>query len=204
MDLLDLVARMGQTPMLVDAGLSVQPMTTELAAATGLASGVIVAGVEAGSPAATILQPGDVITSLDGDAVDGPDSLLLDLGVRLATGKAAVTYVRNGQSRTGEIGPLPADREGTLSSLTLNAVPGQGTRVGAIAFGTPFHAAGLAVDDLIVKVGAVTAPGPAEVRRQLAATPRGEYLLLVVRRGDTQRVVAVQPRPDRDGRDSTR
>jgi len=53
-------------------GVSLQPLTTELAQALGLAGprGAIVARVQPGSPAAAQLKPNDVIVSFDGVAVD--------------------------------------------------------------------------------------------------------------------------------------
>jgi serine protease Do len=57
-------------------GISVQSMTPELAQHFGAAAGVLVSAVRGDSPAAKAgIAVGDVITTVDGERIDGPGDL---------------------------------------------------------------------------------------------------------------------------------
>ena len=75
--------------------------------------------------------------------------------------------------------------------LQLQLVRGVGSRVMQILKGTPLDLAGLRADDVIVSIADTRSPTPAEVHRALADTPAGEFILIVVRRGEGRRVMAV-------------
>ena len=78
--------------------------------ATEAGAGVDVAEVTAGSAAATAgLQAGDVITSVDGTAIDGPDTLGAVIGTHQPGDEVKVTYARDGASHdvTVTLGPAP-------------------------------------------------------------------------------------------------
>jgi hypothetical protein len=203
-DVLDTVERLlVSPPMPIDPGIAVQPLTTGLAAATGTPRGVVVARVFEDGPAAGVLEPGDVITAVDGTSVDTPDALLLQLGTRLASGPVPVVFARQRKLQTAmlplegrEWPPAPDDDD-----LALQATAG-GTRIPIVERGSSWEAAGLQAGDEIVRVGDIDAPGPGMVRQAIAETGAGEYLMLVIRRGGEQRVVAVQrpPEPNAPGR----
>jgi S1-C subfamily serine protease len=74
----------------------------------------------------------------------------------------------------------------------LQFVRGVGTQVTAAGDGSPFAAAGVAAGDIIVRAGGVASPTPAQVRAALRSAPAGSFVLLVLRRGDTQHVTAVR------------
>ncbi len=79
--------------------------------ATEDGDGVTVASVDAGSAAAKAgLQEGDVITKVDGNVVDGPDTLGADISGHQPGDKVTITYTRNGTSHdiTVTLGARPA------------------------------------------------------------------------------------------------
>jgi len=200
-DLLDTAERLTSMPAPpADPGLAVQPLTVALSFATGASRGVVVSEVFPGGPAAGVLEAGDVITELDGQTVDSPEHVLLRLGTSYGDEPVSITVVRNGETRSatlrGHRGPVPASTDD--DALTFASVPGAGTAMTAVHPGSPFEAAGLSAGDLIVRAGNVSAPTPAQVRRAIADTDPGDFLLLAVRRDDRQRVVAVQMPPHTD------
>jgi S1-C subfamily serine protease len=170
----------------------VQPLSPALAAATGATRGVVVSEVIEGGAASTVLEPGDVITEVDGLAVDAPEPLLLGLAARLSAGPASITFVRAGEVHRAELSPAAAVHEQTGDALMLRAVAGVGSRIVSVQPGSAFDAAGLADTDVIVGIGGTRAPSPAQVRRAIAQAAPGASLLFAVRRDDRQRVVAVR------------
>jgi S1-C subfamily serine protease len=177
-----------------DPGIAVQILTAELARATGAPAGVVVADVLERGPAFGVLEPGDVIADVQGQPVTGPEALLLDLGARLATGPARITVVRRGQTRTIELRPpagTAARDAATRSESIALEFTGGGIRVVSLSDDSAFAHAGLAANDLIVRAGDVDAPAPAELRAAIRSTPRRQFVLLVVKRGQSQRILAI-------------
>jgi len=67
-------------------------------------SGAEVAQVKSGSPAAAAgLKAGDVITSFEGQAIQSPDDLTAAVAGKAPGDKVAVTYVRNGNTKTTQV-----------------------------------------------------------------------------------------------------
>ncbi len=180
----------------VDPGLTLQPLTAPVAAATGATAGVVVAAVEPRGPAATVLEPGDVIVAMEGAAVPAPAELLLDLGTRLAAGPVRIAFVRQQQTHEAELrlaGPAAGG-----GPWTLERVRGTGARVTALDGASALAQAGVAPGDVIVRAGTIAAPTPAQIDALLRHTRSEGAPLLVVRRGDSQFVTAVRME-DRDG-----
>jgi serine protease Do len=73
----DMPDREGNQPQKARLGVTIQPLTDQLGAFLGVPNkkGVLVASVIDGSPSAGKLKSGDVITSVDGKAVESPDEL---------------------------------------------------------------------------------------------------------------------------------
>jgi hypothetical protein len=190
-DVLDTVTRLGTAPALADAGLAVQPLTPTVAAAAGAAQGVVVADVAVTSPAAGLLAPGDLITAIDGQPIGEPDTLLLQLGTRLAAGAVDITYVRQRQVRTARLERIVAAKAAPVDDpVILQRVPGLGSRVAELPHGSTLGLAGLDIDDLIVRAGGLPSPSPDQIRQLMTGTPSGEFVLFIVRRGDRQSVIA--------------
>ncbi|MGH9163563.1 MAG: S1C family serine protease [Vicinamibacteraceae bacterium] len=90
-------------------GVSVQPLTPQLAEYFGVKSGVLIFSVEADSPAAKAgLRAGDVVTAVEGRAVE--DVAAIRRAVRdLDNRDATLSVTRDGQSRSVKVTfPEPA------------------------------------------------------------------------------------------------
>jgi S1-C subfamily serine protease len=88
-------------------GIAYGPLTPSLAARLGVnttTSGVVVGQVAAGSPAASAgLQPGDVITAIDGQPLDSESALAESLNKHKPGDSVALTVIRNGQQQNVSI-----------------------------------------------------------------------------------------------------
>ena len=191
-------------------GVRIQAVSETIAEAMGLekAEGALVSDVAAGGPADTAgLQAGDVITAVDGEAIEDTG----DLQRRIATlgpgHGAKLSVIRGDESLTlsvdlGRAGATkqasgdgdPADgtpRLGvTLAETEDNA---GGVRVVAVDPDGPAAIAGLRRGDTITAVGADKVASADEVVRGIrgaAETGRKAVLLRLLRDGDT-RFVAV-------------
>jgi S1-C subfamily serine protease len=195
-DINDTIERLasGNSTQPSDAGISVQPLTPALAAATGSPTGVVVAEVREDGPADGVLEPGDVITSFGGETIDSAERLLLQLARQPSGTSVALTIVRGRQTREASLtlAPAPAPTAVRSEPLGMRYQRGVGSVVTDVPAGTSVAAAGLVEGDVIVRAGSVQAPSPAQVLKALASLAAGEYLLLTIRRDERQRLVAVQ------------
>ncbi len=83
-------------------GIKIQDLTLELAAAFGLKDnkGAVVAEVEQGAPAHKAgLQPGDIITAINGKPVDSATDVRNRVGLLRIGERVKITIVRNGRTR---------------------------------------------------------------------------------------------------------
>ncbi len=86
-------------------GVSVQPVTAELAASLNLErpTGVLIKAVHAASPLkAAGLRVGDIITAINGLPVENPDALAFRTATQRVGSKASLSYLRNGQLATAQ------------------------------------------------------------------------------------------------------
>jgi Do/DeqQ family serine protease len=92
-------------------GASLQIVSREIADSLGLdrPSGALVADLSAGGPAAEAgLQRGDLITAIDGQAVEDPEGLGYRMATRPLGGTASLTLLRNGKQVTALVKLVPA------------------------------------------------------------------------------------------------
>ena len=80
-------------------GAQVTPVPPAVAKAWGIPHGLFVQAVT-GAAAAAGLQPGDVVISIDGRAMDSVDALTLLLLTKSAGDQVKITYVREGDEHT--------------------------------------------------------------------------------------------------------
>jgi serine protease Do len=83
-------------------GVSIQPLTEDLAAQFGLkdSDGVLVGDVVAGSPAQRAgMRPGDVIREIDGDKVSNPNQLRNTISSKRPGTEVTVTLIRDKQEQ---------------------------------------------------------------------------------------------------------
>src|SRR5262249_48237046 len=82
-------------------GLQVQPISAELAQASGGTAGLFVQAVTAGGPAASAgLQPGDVIVEIEGEPADSIDPLIVKTLEMKAGDVVHLKYERHGVQHT--------------------------------------------------------------------------------------------------------
>ncbi len=193
-------------------GIAMQPLTPALAAAIGQpkAHGVIVANVEADSPAdKATLRQGDVITAFNGDAIKDPRDLARGVA-NTANGSAAkVTVLRDGHESVMDvaIGEQPGKMasqtdETNRSPVGLALAPldqtaqeqlgigssVKGVVVAQVTPGSRADESGVQSGDVIVRVGnqPVATPAEAAAKIHAAQTDKKEAVpLLVMRNGAT-------------------
>jgi Do/DeqQ family serine protease len=98
-------------------GATVQDLTPDIAAAlhTDHAGGAVITAVDDGSPAAEAgLQPGDIVTSIGGRAVDTAAQFTNAVGLARVGQHLALSVLRNGQSTETKVGVVP-DRQQAVS-----------------------------------------------------------------------------------------
>jgi serine protease Do len=165
-------------------GVSMQPLNAELASALRLPDtrGVLVAGVEPGSPAASAgVKAGDVVVGIDGR----PVALARDLAVAVAEAAprstATLTLLRDGQrvEQVVTLGQREAPRQeardteaprGASLGLRLSAgKAGEGVTVAAVEPGSIAATRGLQAGDVILRAGEREVRRPEDVSQAVAA-----------------------------------
>jgi serine protease Do len=202
-------------------GVQIQDLDDDLADSLGLDStnGALVTEVVPGGPAANGgVQAGDVVTRFNGQEVDSTRTLRRSVGAAPPNRPARLTVWRDGRSRdlTVELGELeesaaaaasnPAQGQSgsgalglTLQSLTGDAraqlgLPNtvQGALVTNVSPGSTAAEKGLRPGDVITRVNQRAVANVADAVAELnAAKENNENALLLVRRGDSQRFVAL-------------
>jgi serine protease Do len=187
------------------------------------ASGALVSEVLPGTAAARAgLQRGDVIRAVNGRPVEDSSDLPPLIGALAPKSRAQVTVVRDGKTvqvpvvldalsasadAQGEGDePRTAPREAAANSSLgigvqdlgaaerqkLGLRANEGVRISRVD-GTPARDAGLQPGDVILQVGRTDVGSAAELARAVASVPRGQSVMLLVRRGRATQFVAVDP-----------
>jgi serine protease Do len=192
-------------------GVEAQPVSETMAKAMHLSqnSGALIAGVQADAPAAHAgLEPGDVITSVNGKAVTNPRDLALDIAAVQPDEQAKLQVLHEGETKTMDVkvGQLPneqmaagehsSESKGRIGvalaplspdlSSQLNVPDGtRGVVVRNVEPGSPADQAGLEAGDVIVGIGGkkVTSPSEAASAIRGAATDHA-VALRIIRNGE--------------------
>jgi S1-C subfamily serine protease len=172
-----------------DLGVVVQRLTAELALATRVDRGIVVADVDADGPASTVLAPGDVLTMLAGQPVTDPGEFFLQVAQRRVDENVEVSFVRSGTAAKAMLTVRAASPVAETEAMSLVREPGLGTRVER---GGRERVPGLQPGDIVTRAAATAAPTPAQLRALLAQASTSEFLTMVVRRDGRQRVVAAR------------
>jgi hypothetical protein len=190
-DLFDTAARLDANTegTVGDLGVAVQRLTAELALATRVDRGVLVAEVDTDGPASTVLEPGDVLTMLAGQPVTDPGEFLLNVAQRRADETLEISFVRSGKVATATLRVRAASPGSEAEAISFVREPGVGTRVER---GGRERAPGLQPGDIITRAAATAAPTPAQLRAHLAQASTSGFLVLVVRRDGRQQVIAAR------------
>jgi serine protease Do len=205
-------------------GVSIQQVTPDLAKQFGLKEtmGALVSEVMENSPAARAgLQSGDIITALDGKAVDGP-SMLRNLVAQTPVGKKvklAVLRERKSVTMTvavaeqpKEVAEAPEDsaessaaKGGALAGVEVRALtpdilrqlglpPGTaGVVVSGVADGSAAESGGLQPGDVITEINRQRVANLADFRRVTAKLGKKQNVLLYVNRQGRKLFIAIKP-----------
>lgn len=201
-------------------GVQVQPVTKEIAESLGLkdAGGALVSGTEPGGPAAKAgLKSGDVVISINGNAVKDSRDLARKIAGITPNTAVKVAYVRDGKAQTANVTPgqlqdqttrraappegqgsergLPTGRLG-IAVAPASRVMGIGVQGLAVLRIDPSGTAaeaGLTQGDVILKVGPQEMQSPQDLTRVLdeAARHNKQHVLALVRRDDHNVFVAL-------------
>jgi serine protease Do len=161
-------------------GVSLQPVDAEMAAALGTAEtkGALVNAVEPGSPAARAgLRAGDVVTAIDGRAVETPRDLAAGVADVPPGRTATLAILRDGASTEArvEIGSHPANAAPAVKpgqpALGLGLAPrqGGGAEITRVEPGSAAAERGLAPGDVVLRAGEREVRSPQDVAEAIAA-----------------------------------
>jgi len=200
-------------------GVGIQELTPSLAQAFHVPTekGALVGNVDPGTPGAKAgLERGDVITELNGEAVDGPNDLRLKVSTMAPGTTVHLKVLRNGQPRdvTLTLGEAPAAKgagatEGAEENSPMRGVQvrdlndsirrelGLGANVTGVVVtdipdGSSAQEAGLQRGDVIEQVNRQPVNSVSDYQRLLAQAGK-EAVMLLVNRGGTTRFFVVEP-----------
>jgi serine protease Do len=185
-------------------GVQIQPVTPDIADSLGLkkASGALVSEPQPNSPAAKAgIESGDVITSVDGNAVENARELARKIGTMAPGASVKLNLIHQGQEKTVTLtlGTLPKEHQAAkeqnsrevpdsdVPKLGLTLAPasqesgsgGNGVVVTAVDPNGVAADHGFQVGDVILDVGGKSVSNPADVRKELAqARKEGKHALL--------------------------
>jgi serine protease Do len=196
-------------------GVQIQPVTPEIADSIGMkkATGALVSEPQANSPASKAgIESGDVITSVDGNAVADARDLARRIGTMAPGSSVKLGLIHKGQEKTVTLtlGTLPNERQAAnqedqhaapdeMPKLGLTLAPAKdagednGVLVTAVEPDGVAADHGFQVGDIILDVGGKSVTNPADVRKQLAdARKEGKHALLFrVKSSEGTRFVAL-------------
>lgn len=174
-------------------GIDVHDLSPALVTATGARTGVIVSRVYPDGPAAAAFSATDVIEAANGEPVASMDDWRA-ISARLRPGASIALTVRRREKvfnvTLTAAAPPPAQTVRQPLGLTLRSVPALGAEVVDVATPSSAGRAGLLAGDLIVAIGDIQRPTPAQVTRAFAAAS-DRPVLAVIARGERHQVVAL-------------
>ena len=199
-------------------GVQIQPVSDEMTDSLGVANtkGALVADAVKGAPAAEAgVKAGDVITAVNGEAIDGPKELARKIAGLGPQAKVEITVMRGGAAKTIglTLGTLPGEKQAkaekpasektSLASLGLelapaSSVPGAGKEGVVVANVDPDGAAGqrgLRSGDVILEAAGKPVTQASDISAALAEAKKEgrKVVLLRVKSGDSTRFVALAP-----------
>ena len=195
-------------------GVQIQPVTSVIAESLGIkeSKGALVAEPMADSPAAKAgIQPGDVITAVNGNLVKDARDLVMQIGGMAPGAAVNVTIWREGAEKSISLtlGEMPKERTAAMPQLAATDVPKLGLMLAAaehVAGGGPegvvvvdIDPRGLASEhgfkagDIILDVGGKKVVSPVEVRNAIRdAQMNGKRAVLMRLKSDeVTRFVAI-------------
>jgi serine protease Do len=181
-------------------GVQIQPVTTDVADALGLkqTTGALVAEPQADSPAAKAgVKAGDVIVSLDGNAIKDSRELSQKIGAASPGSTVKLGVIRAGEQQTINVtlAQLPEQKQALADTgqegrssprlgLTLGTSD-SGVVVTGVDPNGPAAEHGIKTGDVITNVGGTSVATPTDVQKQLADLRKaGKHTVLVQVKSD--------------------
>jgi serine protease Do len=196
-------------------GVLIQPLTPELADSFGIEqrSGILIAQVSEGSPADKAgLRQGDVVVGYRGKPISDVGRFRNQVSLTAPGSREELTILRDGKRKdvTVTIGTLEGNEQValgpaqstdelglTVQTLTpqlaeqLDAKPGEGVVVTSVEPDSAAADAGLQPGTLILEVNQEAVKNAQDFARRVEANADKKRLLLLVRKDDMQRYVAL-------------
>jgi S1-C subfamily serine protease len=174
-------------------GIDVQALTPQIRAATGLTSGVVVTWVEPQGAAAGKIIATDIIGAANDQVIQTKADW--DAHTARVTARENVTLRiwRAGRTERVQVTALEP-RIAAASSrlgLTMRYSSGVGAEVLFVEEGSAAMRAGIAVGDVLTRVGDIAAPRPAQINVTFAAASKDGALLVAITRRTERLVVAL-------------
>jgi hypothetical protein len=182
-----------------DIGITVQPLSPSIAAASGAAFGVIVSAIDPAGPASGALVPTEVIEAVDGGEIRSVDHWQARVA-RATAGKILTLRIRN-RDGVREVPVTAAPRRGLSAGpeqepprlgLRLRTVSNVGVEVMSVQPQSSAARAGIRTGDVITVAGGQPAPTSASMTRAFASLPPGGSLLIAVMREQKPLVMAIE------------
>jgi serine protease Do len=172
-------------------GLTVQDLTPTLAKHFGTPKGVVVADVEARSPAAGKLERGDVVTRIDGREVQSREEFDDLVAAHGAGDDIRLTVRRDGRDEdvTLAAAVFPTEEADDLAWQLLGLGLGEdddGVLVAKVRDRSPAARIGVRRGDRLLGVGGAPVHSRAEFRRKMIEVRRARGVLLAIGRGQYQ------------------
>jgi serine protease Do len=202
-------------------GVQIGEVSKDVAESLGLpkATGALVRGVEAGSPAEKAgLEAGDIITRFDGKPIEKWNDLPRLVGSTAPGTKASLQVLRRGSTRDLSLTIAELEPEKTASSANADdSTSAAGTSVGVLgltvsdlsdaqrrqlklkngvritAVDGPAARAGLREDDLILAVANQEVSSARQFDQLVSKLDRSKAINLLVRRGEWAQYVLIKP-----------
>ena len=201
-------------------GVQIAPVTKEVAESIGLgkAQGVLVRGVEEGSPAERAgIEAGDIITRFDGKAVDKPADLPRAVGNTKPGSKVSISVFRRGSVKEMSITVAEIEAEKILAStpdtkspaasgqhwgLTVSSLTEAQKKEFRVRAGVWVDAAvdaaaraGIREGDLILAIANKEVGSLKEFEAIMSRLDKTRPTSVLVRRGDGAQYVLIRPNP---------
>ncbi len=172
-------------------GAIVQDLTPELAVRFGLKQrrGVVVSGIEAGSPAADAgLQPADVITAIDGRDVRSAEEYDQRIRDHAENAEIPLSIVRDNEPRRISLHTrgFPPERADSLAWQLIGIQVGEARaalRVTRVRAGSSAARIGIESGDVVVALAGTPVKSVDEFRRKMIEIRVAQAALLSIRRG---------------------